>query len=348
MAAKIIHALLALSSLAVLSVNAQAPGVPVVIAKPYINANSSHFGLGIEGASIDQAGNVYAVDWGTAATGYTIGQIYPKQKLVYSNPNKIALYKGIRWLKTPSRPSNVERQALLVDTQLGISRLTIFKNGVQKLETVCTHPNLTLANDCAISDTGDIFISQQIWNDQTVIGDGGVWHCHQNDVNATAVPLFIGGRTNGIEVSPDDKTLYVSEAFNVAGLGPVSNILWHFTITKTKTGPKLTNKRVFVDFAKLDNTASVDIDGSRTDIDGNLYVTRNGGGGVYKFAPNGKPLLFIKTNFPTPANLELAGKDGKTMYIIGPCDGSNGVDKGCANQYRARLPGKAWSKLRAY
>jgi gluconolactonase len=37
------------------------------------------------------------------------------------------------------------------------------------------------------------------------------------------------GRTNGIELSPDEKTLYVSEAFNREFI-PVSNVVWQFDV----------------------------------------------------------------------------------------------------------------------
>lgn len=257
------------------------------------------------------------------------------------DPSHTSAYSGIRWVP-PSNP-NIARQALLVDNNAGIARLSIYRNNQTTYDTVCTNSKLSKPNDLALTSKGGIFISQQIYNEKTVVGDGGVWYCHQNDTNASAVQLWVGGRTNGIEISPDDRTLYVSEAFNCANYTPCSNVVWRFDIVPGIPYPTLANKTLFVDFAKLDNTASVDIDGSRTDIDGNLYVSRNGGGGVYKFNPAGKPLLYIETNTKNPANLEFGGSDGKTMFIVGYCVGVS--DKGCVDKLQVSVAGKAWTRL---
>ena len=76
------------------------------------------------------------------------------------------------------------------------------------------------------------------------------------------------GTTNGIDVSPDGKTLYVNES--------VQRNIWAFDLTADKPEKKLFKK--FDDFG---------FDGMRCDVDGNLYITRYGKGTVAKISPAG-------------------------------------------------------------
>jgi gluconolactonase len=62
-------------------------------------------------------------------------------------------------------------------------------------------------------------------------GHGDLWSCSPSAVKggSVAARLLRMGRTNGIELSPDEKTLYVSEAFNREFI-PVSNVVWQFDV----------------------------------------------------------------------------------------------------------------------
>jgi gluconolactonase len=103
-------------------------------------------------------------------------------------------------------------------------------------------------------------------------------------------------RTNGIILSPDEKTLYVTNggvvvAFDVQPDGSTAN------------------RR---DFAKL---PSGNGDGLAVDDAGRLYVTAQASG-IHVFNPDGKHLGTI----PTPRDVisaAFAGPDKKTLYIVG-------------------------------
>jgi sugar lactone lactonase YvrE len=56
------------------------------------------------------------------------------------------------------------------------------------------------------------------------------------------------------------------------------------------------NKRLFVDFGALDNTAVNDVDGIRTDLAGRVYIVRNGGWQIAVFSKEGELLQRIHTN----------------------------------------------------
>jgi gluconolactonase len=101
-------------------------------------------------------------------------------------------------------------------------------------------------------------------------------------------------RTNGIVLSPDEKTLYVTNQGTLAALD-------------VQLDGSLTNQR---EFAKLEGGGG---DGSTVDKDGRIFVT--GGAGVNVIGPDGKYLGAI----PTPHNVisvAFSGADRKTLYAV--------------------------------
>jgi gluconolactonase len=109
-------------------------------------------------------------------------------------------------------------------------------------------------------------------------------------------------RSNGIMLSPDEKTLYVTNGGSILA----------FDI---QADGNVTNRR---DFAKLEGGNG---DGMAIDAAGRLYVTS--APGVQVFSPDGKYLGTI----PTPRNpisVAFAGPEKKTLYIVG--SGAAGPD----------------------
>ena len=146
-------------------------------------------------------------------------------------------------------------------------------------------------NDLAADGHGGAYYTQ-----------GGLFHAKADGTVDTVVaagnPQQGGVFTNGLVLSPDGKTLYVTNrttilAFDVAADGAVSN------------------RR---DFATLagEPQGSFGGDGLTVDADGRLYVTA--GSGVVVFDRTGKQLGII----PTPRRSITAtfgGPDRKTLYI---------------------------------
>jgi gluconolactonase len=101
-------------------------------------------------------------------------------------------------------------------------------------------------------------------------------------------------QTNGVALSPDEKTLYVTNAGSIAAFD-------------VKKDGSLTNQREFV---KLMGNGG---DGSTIDSKGRLYVTSSAG--VEVIDPTGKHLGVI----PTPRGVitcAFGGKNKKTLYIL--------------------------------
>lgn len=109
-------------------------------------------------------------------------------------------------------------------------------------------------------------------------------------------------RPNGIEFSPDEKTLYVANSYN-------DNPVW-MAYDVTEDG-NIAHGRVFHDASEFTGVDPGSQDGMDVDANGNIYAT--GPGGVWIFSPDGTVLGKIKTNKPT-ANCTI-GQGGKTLFI---------------------------------
>jgi len=128
------------------------------------------------------------------------------------------------------------------------------------------------------------------------------------------------GTTNGIDISPDGKTLYVNES--------VQRKIWAFRIQRDGS---LTDKRLLIEFPDFG------FDGMRIDVDGNLYATRHGKGVVAKISPEGKVLREIPVLGSKPSNICFGGPDGRTAYVTE-------MEKGRLVQFRVERPGLEWTR----
>lgn len=115
-------------------------------------------------------------------------------------------------------------------------------------------------------------------------------------------------RPNGIQLSPDEKTLYIANtageyvlAYDVASNGSLSKPR-NFAKLKAGVTPTETGAQ------------SSGADGLAIDAKGRLYVASNSG--VEVFDAKGKALGVIELP-KKPQNLAFAGKDKKTLYIVG-------------------------------
>lgn len=113
-------------------------------------------------------------------------------------------------------------------------------------------------------------------------------------------------RPNGILLSRDEKTLYVNDtqgeyllAFDVESNGTVKNRRNFAKYQGATTGP---------------NGVSSGADGLAIDNDGRIYAATSAG--VEVFGPKGEHLGTIPVS-RAPQNIAFAGKDKKTLYIVG-------------------------------
>ena len=153
----------------------------------------------------------------------------------------------------------------------------------------------------ANSYQGDPLVCLGGINDVTADSRGGVYFTlggvYYADPKGVVTAYGEGLRTNGIVLSPDEKTLYVTNQGAVAAF-------------EVRPDGSLANQREFV------TMPSGSGDGLAVDAAGRLYVTLvSGPPGLHVFAPDGKHLGLI----PAPRNLitsAFAGPDKKTLYAV--------------------------------
>jgi gluconolactonase len=113
-------------------------------------------------------------------------------------------------------------------------------------------------------------------------------------------------RPNGIQLSPDDKVLYVA---NTGG----EHVLAYDLAADGSVGPK----RLFAKLEGSEKTANgvnSGADGLAVDAQGRVYAVANTG--IQVFSPSGEALGNI-TLPKKPQNIAFAGTDKKTLYAVG-------------------------------
>lgn len=303
-------------------------------ATTYITTETSQFGPTIEGASVNRDGDVFAVSYGNIDTKYQLGQVYPQQRLFYNDSNLDSYFNGIRFFDSAS--------AFVADKNHRVLKLNVGPgNIILSSENFCSDPRMIEPNDLTISRSGTVYTSGMNWIDDTNEFDGDIWSCLPD---GTVQRLAILGRTNGIELSPDEEFLYVSESYNRGGVPYVQKI-WKYKADVTRG--TIGERELFADFDELDNTAYADVDGMKTDINGNLFVARytyGNRGHVAIFSPQRQLIGKIYLSFPNPTNVEFGGADGKMLYIVGQCEQEG---KGCVDKIEVNIPGRSWTNLQA-
>lgn len=260
------------------------------------------FTAGIEGPACDADGNLFVVNF---ARQQTIGKIRPDGT-------------GEVWVTLPGKSTGngivFDRKGLMyVADYVGHNILRIDPES-RKITVFAHDAKMNQPNDLAIAPDETIYASDPNWTD----GTGQIWKI---DRQGKAIRVAENmGTSNGIEVSPDGKTLYVNES--------LQRNVWAFSIQEdgSLSGKRLLKK--FDDFG---------FDGMRCDIDGNLYITRYGKGTVAVLSPEGKLLREIDVLGKSPSNLCFGGPDGKTVYVTE-------VTQARLVQFRVDRPGLSWRR----
>jgi gluconolactonase len=260
----------------------------------------SSFTSGAEGPAVDKEGNLYAVNFQKEGT---IGKITPSgaAEIFVELPNG-SVGNGIRF--------NSKGEMFIADyTNHNILKVDM----ASKQISVHAHDSaMNQPNDIAIDSKDRLYASDPNWK----AGTGRFWRIDTD--GKTNILEDSMGTTNGIEVSPDEKSLYVNES--------VQRKVWVYDLSENGT---ISNKRLLIEFPDFG------MDGMRCDIDGNLYITRYGKGVVVKLSPKGEILKEIILLGKSPSNIAFGGKDGCTAYVTLQ-------DKGNVESFRVDTAGREW------
>lgn len=257
------------------------------------------FTKGIEGPAVGSTGILYAVNF---AKQGTIGQVKPNgDASIFVELPAGSVANGIRF--------DSKGNMLIADyTKHNILKVNM---RTKEIYVFAHNSDMSQPNDIAIDNKDRLYASDPNWGAST----GRIWRI---DNNGQSTLLDNMGTANGIEVSPDNKLLYVNES--------VQRKVWVYNLSEKG---EVSNKMLFHEFPDFG------MDGMRCDVDGNLYVTRHGKGTIAKLSPAGKLLKEISLKGKLPSNIAFGGKDGCTAFVTLQ-------DNGNIESFRVDKPGREW------
>lgn len=268
------------------------------VAKPF--TAGGEFTGGIEGPAVDANGNLYVVN---VQREGTIGKVTPAGEVsLFVELPEGSTGNGIRF--------HSDGRMLIAD-YTGHNVLAVDMDS-KEISVYAHNPSLNQPNDIAIMDNDLVLASDPAWRNST----GQIWLVKDGEFTLLEADM---GTTNGIEVSPDNRTLYVNES--------VQRNVWAYDLSPDGS---VSNKRLLIQFDDFG------MDGMRCDTEGNLYITRHGKGTVVKLSPSGEVLEEIVMSGSKPSNIAFGGVDGKTAYVTLQ-------DSGNIDSFRVPSPGREFS-----
>ena len=201
---------------------------------------------GIEGPAVDASGNLYVVNFQQSGT---IGKLAAgaSQSQLFTSLPAGSIGNGIRF----------DRQGRMYVADFKKHTIWVIERGETTPRVYFHSDRFNQPNDLAIAADGTLYASDprfaspaggQIWRITRGADGKG-----QGEVMSSTRRL---GVTNGLDLSPDGATLYVSESN--------SRQVWAYRLD----GSKLLDPRLVRGFADFE------VDGLRTDVDGRIYLAR--------------------------------------------------------------------------
>jgi sugar lactone lactonase YvrE len=247
---------------------------------------SGEYTFGIEGPAVDAHGNLYVDNFGKPGTIGKLPNGAAQSELFAALPEG-SVGNAIRF--------DAEGRMFVADYKK--HNIFLVSPDGKDVETYFHSDDFNQPNDLTVAVDGTLYASDPNWKRH----DGQIWRLQKSADGRVVGEKMTADRamstTNGIDLSPDGKTLYVGESD--------TREIWAYKIDGTRLlSPKLVKR--FPDF---------DIDGLRTDVAGNLLVARILKGTIAVLTPAGKLIREIKLNAKEPTNLAFGGPDGKTVFV---------------------------------
>lgn len=267
---------------------------------------AGEYTFGIEGPAVDEKGNLYVVNFGKPGT---IGKLAngASQSELFAVLPEGSIGNAVRF----------DREGRMFVADYKRHNIFLVSPDGKNVETYFHSDDFNQPNDLTIATDGTIYASDPHWKRR----DGQIWRIAKSADGSVVGEKMTAERkmstTNGIDLSPDGKTLYVGESD--------TREIWSYRIDGTRLlSPRLVKR--FGDF---------DIDGLRTDTAGNLYVARILKGTIAVLSPAGKLKREIGLNAREPTNLAFGGSDGKTVFVTQR-------QGGFIESFRADRPGREY------
>lgn len=240
----------------------------------------SVFTGGIEGPAVNNKGDLFVVNFKEEGTIGVLQHDEKEFKTFIKLPNG-SVGNGIRFDSKDNMfiADYINHNVLFVER--GTKNVTVYAHN----DSINQPNDITLLND----ESG--FASDPNWAQ----GKGNLLSFKNGKLKIIETDL---GTTNGIEVCPNGKFLYVNES--------VKTRIWRYDILEDGS---LKNKTLFIDFE------GYGMDGMRCDKKGNIYLARYGKGVVTVISPEGEVINEIKLNGEKPTNVTFDPANEKVLYV---------------------------------
>jgi sugar lactone lactonase YvrE len=247
---------------------------------------AGEYTFGIEGPAVDDKGNLYVVNFGKQGT---VGKLAvgASQSELFATLPEGSIGVAIRF----------DRDGRMFVADYRKHNIFLVGAGGTTIVSYFHSDEFNQPNDMTIAADGTIYASDPNWKRH----DGQIWRIARDADGSVHGEKMSADRsmstTNGIDLSPDGKTLYVGESD--------TREIWSYRIDGAKLlASKLVKK--FDDFG---------IDGLRTDLSGRLFVARILKGTIAVLSPAGALEREIELSAKEPTNLAFGGADGKTIFV---------------------------------
>jgi len=242
---------------------------------------------GIEGPAIDASGNLYVVNFQQSGTIGKVAAGASKSELFASLPAG-SIGNGIRF----------DRQGRMYIADFKKHNVWVIERGETTPHVYFHSDRFHQPNDLAIAADGTLYASDPRFASPS---GGQIWRIARGadgkgrgEVMSSTRRL---GVTNGIDLSPDGATLYVSESN--------SKQVWAYRLD----GSKLLDPRLVRGFSDFE------VDGLRTDVDGRIYLARLSAGKIAIIAADGSLEREVALRGKQPTNLTFGGPGGRTVFV---------------------------------
>lgn len=259
------------------------------------------FTQGVEGPAIIGSGPLFAVNYQKEGT---IGFVDSAGKHdLFINLPKGSIGNGIRF----------DKQWNMYIADYGNHNILLIRSGEMTVNVFAHDSTMKGPNDLAITKSGILFATDPDWETST----GNLYRISPQGVIVKIDSAM--GTTNGIEVSPDDKYLYVNES--------IQRKIWRYDLDSSGN---ISNKKLFISFPDFG------LDGMRCDTLGNLFVCRYDKGTIAVISPEGQVIREVEMKGKKVSNIAFGGYDGKTCYVTVQ-------DRGNIEYFRSETPGREWT-----
>ena len=242
---------------------------------------------GIEGPAVDASGNLYVVNFqqsgsiGKVAAGASQSQLFALLPVG-------SIGNGIRF----------DRQGRMYVADFKKHNVWVIERGETTPQVYFHSDRFNQPNDLAIAADGTLYASDPRFASPS---GGQIWRITRGPDGKGRGEVMSSTRrlgvTNGIDLSPDGTTLYVSESN--------SRQVWAYRLD----GSKLLDPRLVMGFSDFE------VDGLRTDVDGRIYLARLSAGKIAIIAADGSLEREVPLRGRQPTNLTFGGPDGKTVFV---------------------------------